>query len=170
MVRIMRRVRPHVVLTYDPFGATGHPDHIQAHRVTLLAVEASAEPRAFPDTGNAWTVGQIFYPVFPVSAMKRFVAEELRAGRPHPLGGQPSTDVNYTRPDETVTHRVDIRTVYERKREALHAHRTQVGSHYPQLYRAALARRAHEHFRLAFDRSTEGNFDDIFEPTTRSDL
>jgi LmbE family N-acetylglucosaminyl deacetylase len=167
MVGIMRRFRPHAVVTYDPFGATGHPDHIQAHRVTLLAVEAATEPHAFPDQGMLWTVNQVFYPVFPISAMERFIAEDLRAGRAHPFDGRSSVEINYTRSDETVTHQVDIREVYERKREALHAHRTQVGPHYPLLPRAALARREHEHFRLAFDRSADADFGDIFEPSTR---
>ena len=27
------------VLTYDPGGGYGHPDHVQAHRVTMRAVE-----------------------------------------------------------------------------------------------------------------------------------
>lgn len=167
MVRIVRWFRPHVVVTYDPVGGTGHPDHIQAHRVTLLAVEAALEPGAFTDKGMPWTVSQVFYPVFPIWAMERFIIEDLRAGRPHSFDGRSSVEINYTRPDEMVTHQVDIREVYERKWEALHAHRTQVGSHYPQLYRAALARREHEHFRLAFDRPANVDFDDIFEPTTR---
>ncbi|MFL6374983.1 MAG: PIG-L family deacetylase, partial [Pyrinomonadaceae bacterium] len=36
LVEIIRSTRPHVVVTYDSFGGTGHPDHVQAHRVTLL--------------------------------------------------------------------------------------------------------------------------------------
>lgn len=167
MVGVLRRFRPHVVVAYDPFGSTGHPDHIQAHRMALLGVEAAAERRCFPDSGPAWTVDHVFYPVFPLSAMESFIAEELAAGRPHPFEGRAASDINYVRPDETVTHRVDIVGVYERKWEALHAHRTQVGPHYPQLYQAALARRMHEHFRLAVSRPKTVGFDDIFEPAPR---
>lgn len=167
MVGILRRCRPHVVVTYDPFGATGHPDHVQAHRVTLLAVEAAREPNAFSGRGASWTVGQVFYPVFPISAMERFIDEDVRAGRGHPFDGRTGAEINYTRSDETVTHRVEIREVYDRKRDALHAHRTQIGPHYPQLYRAALARRDYEHFRLALDRSAGPDFGDIFESSPR---
>jgi len=172
MVDIMRQFQPHVVITYDPFGCTGHPDHIQAHRITLVAVEAAAEGHALPDTGPPWTVGHVYYPVFPRSAMQRFILEELRAGRPHPFEGRAAVEINYTRPDETVTHHVDIANVHKRKRDALYAHRTQVGPHYPQLYRAALARREHEHFRLALDRSNRSagiSFNDIFEPVSDGD-
>ena len=34
-------LRPHVVVTYDPNGGYGHPDHIRTHEVTTAAVEAS---------------------------------------------------------------------------------------------------------------------------------
>ena len=44
LVAIIRELRPHVVVTYDPKGGYGHPDHIQAHEVTTAAVAASAEP------------------------------------------------------------------------------------------------------------------------------
>lgn len=170
MVGIVRQFRPQVVVVYDPFGCTGHPDHMQAHRVTLLAVEAASEPHLFPDTGAGWTVSQMFYPVFPISAMERFIAGELGAGRPHPFDGRSSTEINYTRPDEMVTHLVSIGAVYERKREALFAHRTQVGPHHPQLYRAALARRDHEHFRIAGGGPAQAGFEDIFEPAERDGM
>jgi LmbE family N-acetylglucosaminyl deacetylase len=167
MVEIIRGFRPQVVVTYDPFGSTGHPDHVQAHRVTLLAVLAAGEAHVFPDEGTRWEVSQVFYPVFPVSAMERFIDDDLRAGRRHPFEGRPATDINYTRPDASVTHRVNIAEVHDRKAAALHCHRTQVGPHYPQLHRAALARREHEHFRLAWQTGSPDagrDFRDIFEP------
>ncbi len=41
LVDIIRTLRPHVVVTYDPNGGYGHPDHIQAHVVTTAAVAAA---------------------------------------------------------------------------------------------------------------------------------
>src|SRR3954453_9784603 len=38
----VREVRPQVLVTYDEIGGYGHPDHIQAHRVAMGAVEAAA--------------------------------------------------------------------------------------------------------------------------------
>lgn len=167
VVELIREFRPHVVVAYDPFGCTGHPDHVQAHRVAVLAVEAAAEGHAFAAAGEAWVVGRLFYPVYPVSSMRRFIDETLAHGQPHPMGGQAAESINYTRPDDTVTHRVDIREVYGCKRDALSRHRTQVGPHYPQLYRSALARRDFEHFRLAVGRPCPCDFDDLFEPVKR---
>ncbi len=145
---------------------TGHPDHVQAHRVTILAVAAAGEACAMPEEGPAWPVWQVFYPVFPLSELERFIMDELTAGRSHPFDGQPATEINYARPDEVVTHRVGISAVYQRKRDALYSHRTQVGPHYPQLYRAALARRDYEHFRLAWQNGPEESLHDILEVVT----
>jgi LmbE family N-acetylglucosaminyl deacetylase len=40
----LRRVRPHVVLTFPPDGAYGHPDHIAISQFTTAAVVAAADP------------------------------------------------------------------------------------------------------------------------------
>ena len=42
-VAVVREVRPQVVVTYDENGGYGHPDHIQAHRVAMGAVDAAAD-------------------------------------------------------------------------------------------------------------------------------
>src|SRR3954462_6982051 len=44
LVAVIREVRPQVVVTYDPNGFYGHPDHIQAHRVAMEAVRLAADP------------------------------------------------------------------------------------------------------------------------------
>ncbi|MFV0133815.1 N-acetyl-1-D-myo-inositol-2-amino-2-deoxy-alpha-D-glucopyranoside deacetylase [Streptomyces sp. HMX87] len=43
LLEVIREVRPQVLVTYDPNGGYGHPDHIQAHRVAMRAVELAAE-------------------------------------------------------------------------------------------------------------------------------
>jgi LmbE family N-acetylglucosaminyl deacetylase len=39
VAEVMRRVRPQVVITFNTFGAYGHPDHIKINRATLAAFE-----------------------------------------------------------------------------------------------------------------------------------
>jgi len=56
MVARIRRFRPHVVVTYDGVGGYGHPDHIQTHRVTLLAVEAAHMKSLYPEAGEPWRI------------------------------------------------------------------------------------------------------------------
>ena len=66
LVAIIRELRPHVVVTYDPNGGYGHPDHIHAHEVTTAAVAAAAGAE-FP--GEPWTVPKFYWTVMATSAM-----------------------------------------------------------------------------------------------------
>ncbi|MYU23573.1 N-acetyl-1-D-myo-inositol-2-amino-2-deoxy-alpha-D-glucopyranoside deacetylase [Streptomyces sp. SID8352] len=43
LLDVIREVRPQVLVTYDPDGGYGHPDHIQAHRIAMRAVELADE-------------------------------------------------------------------------------------------------------------------------------
>ena len=60
LVAIIRELRPHVVVTYDPNGGYGHPDHIHAHEVTTAAVAASA---GTDDPGEPWRVPKFYWTV-----------------------------------------------------------------------------------------------------------
>lgn len=40
----LRRVRPHVVITFGPDGAYGHPDHIAISQLTTAAIVCAADP------------------------------------------------------------------------------------------------------------------------------
>jgi N-acetyl-1-D-myo-inositol-2-amino-2-deoxy-alpha-D-glucopyranoside deacetylase len=45
VVEVMRRVRPQIVITFNAFGAYGHPDHIKINQATLAAFhQLQAEP------------------------------------------------------------------------------------------------------------------------------
>ena len=41
--RVVRRVRPDVVVTYDATGGYGHPDHVRTHQATCAAVASCAD-------------------------------------------------------------------------------------------------------------------------------
>src|SRR4051794_13367569 len=40
----IRRVRPHVVVTFGPDGAYGHPDHVAISQLTTAAIVCAADP------------------------------------------------------------------------------------------------------------------------------
>ncbi|BBY25017.1 1D-myo-inositol 2-acetamido-2-deoxy-alpha-D-glucopyranoside deacetylase [Mycobacterium stomatepiae] len=65
LVDIIRRLRPHVVVTYDPNGGYGHPDHIRAHTVTTAAVAAAA---GNDYSGEPWQVPKFYWTVLAVNA------------------------------------------------------------------------------------------------------
>jgi N-acetyl-1-D-myo-inositol-2-amino-2-deoxy-alpha-D-glucopyranoside deacetylase len=67
LVAIIREQRPHVVVTYDPNGGYGHPDHIRAHTVTTAAV-AAAGSGDYP--GEPWAVPKFYWTVLAHSAFE----------------------------------------------------------------------------------------------------
>lgn len=71
LVAIIREQRPHVVVTYDPGGGYGHPDHVHAHTVTVAAVAAAATGD-FP--GAPWQVPKFYWSVFASSTFLPAVA------------------------------------------------------------------------------------------------
>src|SRR6185436_6442472 len=54
LLGVIREIRPQVLVTYDANGFYGHPDHIQAHRVSMRAAEL-AEPEGFAPAKIYWT-------------------------------------------------------------------------------------------------------------------
>jgi LmbE family N-acetylglucosaminyl deacetylase len=67
----LRRVRPHVVLTFDPNGAYGHPDHIAISQLTTAAVVAAAAADSHYALANSHAplaphrVSKLYYMAWP---------------------------------------------------------------------------------------------------------
>ncbi len=65
----LRRVRPHVVITFAPEGAYGHPDHIAISQFTTAAVVAAADPHVALSNGTAslvpHRVSKLYYMAWP---------------------------------------------------------------------------------------------------------
>ncbi|MBN1312671.1 MAG: PIG-L family deacetylase [Anaerolineae bacterium] len=49
IVKVIREVHPQVVVTFDPYGGYGHPDHIATHQAAVKAFDAAANPNAYPE-------------------------------------------------------------------------------------------------------------------------
>ncbi len=61
LVEIVRREKPHVIITYDENGGYPHPDHIMCHKVSVEAYEAAGDPERYPDAGEPWTPMKLYY-------------------------------------------------------------------------------------------------------------
>ncbi|KAA8969233.1 N-acetyl-1-D-myo-inositol-2-amino-2-deoxy-alpha-D-glucopyranoside deacetylase [Mycobacterium sp.] len=125
LVALIRRLRPHVVVTYDPVGGYGHPDHIRAHTVTTAAV-AAAGGDGYP--GAPWTVPKFYWTVTAGSAIaagrNALGPGDLRPGWVLPPGGaEPGVKV-YS--DDQVDAVIDAEHALPAKRVALAAHATQI--------------------------------------------
>jgi mycothiol conjugate amidase Mca len=49
LVRLLRQIRPQVIISYNDFGSYGHPDHIRTAQVAKAAFERAGDPRSFPE-------------------------------------------------------------------------------------------------------------------------
>lgn len=121
LVAVIRALRPHVVVTYDPNGGYGHPDHIHAHRVTTAAIEAAAAS-AYP--GEPWTVPKLYWTVMSKTAM----AAGFDAIEDVPADWRRVTvdDMSFGYPDDAIDAVVDVPDQLSAKVAALRAHATQV--------------------------------------------
>lgn len=125
LAELFEHYQPHVVVTYDSNGFYGHPDHIQAHRITMRAVETTGIPHKlyftavpkswFAELGKRLTELGIEFPVPDVSAEDAAVPAAEESSGPEEWGT----------PDEEVTTVVDVGLAVEQKYQSLEAHSSQ---------------------------------------------
>ncbi len=125
-VAVIRDVAPQVLVTYDEHGGYGHPDHVQAHRVAMRAVDAAADPDYRPDLGAAHAVAKVYWTCVPVSVLQRGIDALAHAEQARYDGVTDAGDIPFAVADHLVTAEVDG-TAYRRQKEAaMRAHATQL--------------------------------------------
>ena len=97
-----------MLVTYDANGFYGHPDHIQAHRVTMRAHELAGQ------------FAKLYATAIPRSVLAR--AAEL----PEDSWFMKNTDFSVGVPDDQVTTEIDATRYLDAKRAAMRAHETQI--------------------------------------------
>jgi N-acetyl-1-D-myo-inositol-2-amino-2-deoxy-alpha-D-glucopyranoside deacetylase len=126
LVALIREQRPHVVVTYDPNGGYGHPDHVHAHTVTVAAVAGAANGESdYP--GEPWTVPKFYWTVIAESA---FVAGWRALDREDLLPGwsiPPQAEFDFGYSDSAIDAIIEAAPdAHAAKVAALAAHATQV--------------------------------------------
>ena len=130
LAALMTEERPQVVMTYNEHGFYGHPDHIQAHRITLAAIaQLDYEPtlyfNAIPDSVMA-----IWRERWEREERERIEADAakgiVREPDPEDLSdeGEP---IELGTPDDRIDAAVDVSSVTDAKYDALAAHHSQIG-------------------------------------------
>ncbi|MER7580703.1 PIG-L family deacetylase [Kitasatospora sp. NPDC097691] len=115
LAELMRRYQPDVVVTYDENGFYGHPDHIQAHRITMAALELTGmTPKVY------WTTA-------PHSMVRKFgeVMREFGADFDEPEQTEAGEMPEIGLPDEEISTWVDTTQFADQKFDALAAHASQ---------------------------------------------
>ena len=126
LVRIIRELRPSVIVTEPPGGMYPHPDHVMCHEISVDAFQAAGDAEAFPEAGPPWRPGKL-YGVAQIDdgGWEKLVPKFIAAGfdmdwmerRPRRSRGPGP---------ETATVALDVRSYSEHQRRALLAHRTQI--------------------------------------------
>jgi N-acetyl-1-D-myo-inositol-2-amino-2-deoxy-alpha-D-glucopyranoside deacetylase len=129
LVGLIRRLRPRVVVTFDPLGGYGHPDHIAVHKAAVAAATIAADADYRPQLGGAHAVDKLYFSAFPRSRVA-YLNDALAALGMAPLGFGDVQTIDSSQigtPDELVTTVVDVAAVYDRRIASQRAHRTQFG-------------------------------------------
>ena len=158
LVTIFRQMKPTVVITFEPGGGYGHPDHMAINRHMVTAFHAAADPNRYPDCGPAWQAARLFYTAIPRSFFL-----ELR-DRMQAVGIDTSEFARFEGdivgwPDDQINCALDVSDKIEAKWAALQCHRTQFGPNNlfhrlpDEVMKQLLSR---EHFALAWPEPQPG--------------
>ena len=120
LVKIIHEVRPHVLITYDEIGGYGHPDHIQAHRVAMRAVELA----------DQWKVQKIYWNTMPKSVLAESMKKMKELGSDF-FGAESVDDLPFAKDDKFVTTLIDGEKYVQNKLDAMKAHETQISTDGP---------------------------------------
>lgn len=120
LVDVIKEVRPQVLVTYDEKGVYGHPDHIQAHRVSVRAVAAVR--------GTPYEIAKLYFATIPKSAITAMMGAVSDADNTLEVPDEVS---DFGVEDDRITTRIDARSYLRTKLDALRAHSSQVAAHAP---------------------------------------
>ena len=116
LTEVLRETSPHVVLTHDPTGGYGHPDHI------TMSAHATAAVARVSDPDGATPL--LYYVCFPRDTFRKWWQEMADRGITPPFAAEAIDELGT--PDEDVTTTVDVLPWVDIKLESLSCHRTQL--------------------------------------------
>jgi LmbE family N-acetylglucosaminyl deacetylase len=166
LAEVLMDERPQVIMTYNEHGFYGHPDHIQANRITLAALEMiDYEPT-------------LYFNAIPASVMVHWRARweqedrERREAdaakgivREPEVSGPDEEAFEMGTPDDQISATIDIGPVAGAKFDALEAHVSQIAdSFWMKMGREQFMETMKTEWfvRVTNPQHLEGSFDDIF--------
>jgi LmbE family N-acetylglucosaminyl deacetylase len=113
IARHIRRIQPHVIVTFDPYGAYGHPDHIAISQMTGAAIVRAADVHR---------VSKLYY--FVHSTRKWAAYQAAFKTLTSTVDGKLRAAVAW--PDWSITTKVDATAVWPTVWRAVQCHKTQM--------------------------------------------
>jgi N-acetyl-1-D-myo-inositol-2-amino-2-deoxy-alpha-D-glucopyranoside deacetylase len=169
LVALIRKYKPHVLITDNEEGSYGHPDHIMCNKITVAARDPAADPAYRPDLGPPHQVAKLYYTAFArfqIIGTWRKMKElglEMPWRRDEDDG---DAEPAWGLPDDEIGAMIDIRAQLDQKRRSLLAHHTQIK---PDMWMLTLPPEVFEGFlgyetfqRVKSTVPVEGREDDLF--------
>jgi LmbE family N-acetylglucosaminyl deacetylase len=129
LVPLIRRLRPQVVITFDPIGGYCHPDHVAIHHATVQAFHAAGDEAYACEDLPPYQPQKLYFHTFPRRMMRLLVRLlSLFGMNPRRFGRNNDIDlVQITEPDFPVHARINYRSVAVAKQGASACHASQTG-------------------------------------------
>ena len=129
IVAIIRKLRPTIIITWEPRGDTGHPDHVMISGLTNKAFHISGRKDIHPEQIKAGLTAYSALKLYYSAGVPRSLAQPILNSMKKE--GVPNKDINeidrlLVDDDELVTTVVDISDFTELKLQALSCHKTQI--------------------------------------------
>lgn len=122
LVAELRRFRPHVVVTFDPLGGYGHPDHIAISQFATAAVAAAANPLYFAGPWPPYQVEKLYFQVWTQGDWARY--EDIFGALEMEIDGVARNSQSWA--EWAVTTQVDTAHHWQRVLSAVLCHQSQL--------------------------------------------
>ncbi len=121
ITNLIRKIQPQVVLTFDPFGSYGHPDHIAISQFSLAAV-MNANSKSPIDNNLPWAVSKFYYLAWPSEIMGAY--EEAFKQMAFKVDDETREAIPW--PNWSITTKINTAKYWRQVWEAVNCHQTQI--------------------------------------------
>lgn len=129
VVEVIRDARPQVIITFNEYGAYGHPDHIAIQRATVAAFQLAGDPAYVVAGAQPYAPQKLYYNSIPKLPLQVGVwLARLKGQDPRKLGRNHDIDLLAILEHIQPIHaKVDIHRYYDAWDEASACHASQGG-------------------------------------------